>query len=115
MIFRRLLIAAMAAMLGLLYWQNRPAEQPPARPLTAPVHRASATPLHEADFIGDEVSGRMCHVSSIAPLGDVRMAAVWYAGSREGASDVAIFFSEFNGTNWSTPRVLVDCSSCRSD
>jgi predicted neuraminidase len=115
MIFRRLLIAALVAMPALLYWQSRSDERPPGRPLATTVHRTSATPLHQADFIGEEVPGRMTHVSSIAPLGDGRMAAVWYAGSREGASDVAIFFSEFHGTNWSPPQILVDRSSCRRE
>ncbi len=115
MILRRLLIAALAALLALLYWQSRPSERPPARPLAAPAHRASATPLHALDFIGEEVPGRMCHVSSITSLSDGRMAAVWYAGSREGASDIAIYFSDFNGTNWSTARVLLDAASSRRE
>ena len=116
MMLRRLLIAALAAMLVLLHWRSRREDWPSAPPLALPpAHAVANAPLHQTDFIGDEVPGRMCHVSSIAPLGDGRMAAVWYAGSREGASDVAIVFSAFNGTNWSQPRVLLDTGSCRRE
>ncbi len=66
-------------------------------------------------FIHDELPGLMAHVASIAPLAHGRMAAVWYAGSREGASDVAIFLAEFDGRQWQTPRLLVDRQSCSRD
>ena len=115
MLFRRLLIAALLAMPGLLYWQSRQSERPAPKPLAVQMHRAAAHSIHAEQFIGAEVPGRMCHVSSIAPLGGNRMAAVWYAGSREGAADVAIFWSEFNGTNWSAPRVLLDVAGCRRE
>ena len=56
---QRLIIAALAAVLGLLYWQSRREVRPAAVPLTLPTARASDTPLHQADFIGDEVPGRI--------------------------------------------------------
>jgi predicted neuraminidase len=115
MILRRLLIAALAAMLALLYWQSRQSLRSAALPLAAPVYHAATTPQHTSDFIGDEVRGQMCHVSSIAPLSDGRMAAVWYAGSREGAADVTIYFSELSRTNWSKPRVLLDAAASRRE
>ena len=44
------------------------------------------------------------HSASLAELADGRLAAVWYAGSREAAGDVAIWFSARDGSGWSAPR-----------
>jgi len=51
----------------------------------------------------------MSHVSSLSELPDGRLAATWYAGSREGAGDVAIYFSTRTpaDTRWSLPRAIV--------
>jgi predicted neuraminidase len=44
------------------------------------------------------------HAASLAELPDGRLAAAWYAGSREAAGDVAIWFSTRDGAGWSAPR-----------
>jgi predicted neuraminidase len=51
----------------------------------------------------------MSHVASIAELPDGRLTASWYAGSREGASDVAIYLSTRRPADgrWSPPRAIV--------
>ena len=51
----------------------------------------------------------MSHVASLSELPDGRLAATWYAGSREGAGDVAIYFSTRTpaDTRWSLPRAIV--------
>jgi predicted neuraminidase len=71
---------------------------------------AGEVPYFSADFVNQARPGIICHVSSIAVAGDHRLICTWYAGSREGAPDVAIysaFFEEGTGT-WTEPRVLLD-------
>ena len=56
----------------------------------------SPEPFYSASFINDEVDGTQCHASSITSAGRGRMVSVWYAGSREGAKDVALYRSFYN-------------------
>lgn len=55
----------------------------------------------------------MAHVASICELPDGALLAVWYAGSRELAEDVAVYCStRAPGENgWSAPRRIVDSIS----
>jgi predicted neuraminidase len=46
------------------------------------------------------------HAVNLAELPDGRLAAVWYAGSREAVSDVAIWMSVRDAASWSAPRVI---------
>ncbi len=74
-------------------------------------------PLFESYFINEHKGGTISHVSSIAPAGKNRMIATWYSGSREGAKDVAIYYSFFDLTakEWSSPSVLVDREQASSE
>ncbi|CAB1369233.1 sialidase family protein [Denitratisoma oestradiolicum] len=47
------------------------------------------------------------HSVSLTSLGEERIAAAWFAGSREGAEDVAILFSIFDGRGWGEPQAVV--------
>lgn len=72
------------------------------------------TPFMDQDFISPDASSGMVHVGSICEMPDGQLGAVWYGGTREGAKDVAIFFSTKNhglGTPWSAPRIIVDRAS----
>lgn len=59
----------------------------------------------------------MSHVASICELPDGRLVATWYAGSREGAGDVGIYFATkaIGDTRWSPPRAIVTRESAASD
>ena len=46
------------------------------------------------------------HAATLAELPDGRLAAAWFAGSREGAADVAIWFATRDGDGWSMPRAI---------
>lgn len=74
-----------------------PSEAPtlPTTPLLPPESRLLPNPSASA------------HSVSLAPVGQEHVAAAWFAGSREGARDVAILFATFNGRNWSDPRTAV--------
>ena len=47
-----------------------------------------------------------CHASNIALLADGRLTAVWFAGTQEGAGDVAIWQSIFDGFRWQAPEIV---------
>ncbi|MDP2793158.1 MAG: sialidase family protein [Sulfurisoma sp.] len=46
------------------------------------------------------------HAATLAELPDGRIAAAWFAGSREGARDVAILMATFDGRQWSPARPI---------
>ncbi|MDI9498999.1 MAG: exo-alpha-sialidase [Bacillota bacterium] len=50
-----------------------------------------------------------CHASTLAVLEDGSLLCAWFAGSREGAADVAIWFARRDvGGSWSAPRMVAD-------
>lgn len=51
-----------------------------------------------------------CHCASIVELENKDILAVWYAGSREGARDVAIYGSrlKYGSEKWSRVEMIVD-------
>lgn len=71
-------------------------------------------PFYSEGFVTEERPGSISHVSSISPAGNNKIACVWYAGSREGARDVAIYFSIFDEekATWTKPIILVDRGQC---
>ena len=74
-----------------------------------PVESASTTPIFRAEFIDPNPPHAMSHVASIAELPNGALVAAWYAGSREGAGDVAIYLSTRSPATgrWSPPRAIV--------
>jgi predicted neuraminidase len=49
-----------------------------------------------------------CHCASITERPQGGLLATWYAGSREGAADVAVMSAIHGGDRWEEPRVLFD-------
>ena len=72
--------------------------------------KQDTTPYFHEEFLYAPKRGKIAHASSITELKDQSLHAVWYAGSREGAKDVAIFYTskEKGEVEWGNPRVLVD-------
>jgi predicted neuraminidase len=72
--------------------------------------QVSDTPFFAENFVNQARPGMMCHVSSIAAVGADRLICTWYAGSREGAPDVALYqaFYEADAGTWTEPQVLLD-------
>ncbi len=70
----------------------------------------SREPVYLESFINDEIDGIQCHASSITSAGKNRMVSVWYAGTREGAKDVALYISFFDEkkNSWTAPGVLIN-------
>ena len=46
------------------------------------------------------------HAATLAELPDGRLAAAWFAGTREGAADVAVWFATLDAGGWSAPRAI---------
>ncbi|MCP4577285.1 MAG: exo-alpha-sialidase [Deltaproteobacteria bacterium] len=75
---------------------------------------ANHTPFMDQDFINPSSGSGTVHVGSICEMPDGQLGAIWYGGTREGAKDVAIFFSKKPqgiDTPWSAPRIIVDRAS----
>ncbi|MFY9327581.1 MAG: sialidase family protein [Georgfuchsia sp.] len=53
-------------------------------------------------------AGASAHAVSLAQRGDGKLIAAWFAGSREGAGDVAIYSSVYENNAWSAPQRIVD-------
>ncbi len=50
----------------------------------------------------------ICHASTLLVLSDESILAAWFGGSREGASDVAIYLSHYHNNQWSVPDKIAD-------
>lgn len=68
----------------------------------------AVTPTEPAFFHADllPVAGASAHAATLAQLADGRLAAAWFAGSREGAADVAVWFATLDAKGWSEPRAI---------
>lgn len=89
----------------------------PAFVTPAPMQVAGGPPFFHEEFINSDSSHPMSHVASVGELPDGRLAATWYAGSREGASDVAIYLSTRAPAEsaWSRPHAIVTRESASRD
>jgi predicted neuraminidase len=55
------------------------------------------------------------HAATLTQLADGRVAAAWFAGSAEGARDVAILMATFDGRQWSEARPIVTREQAQRD
>ena len=82
-----------------------------------PVKEAAVREQNDVMFVESIVNPSskypVSHVSSVAWLGDGRVACVWYGGSKESAKDVNIYLSIYDEAKneWSEERVLVSAYS----
>jgi predicted neuraminidase len=78
---------------------------------------AQAAPFFREEIINSNLDLPMAHVASICELPGGRLAAAWYAGSKEGARDVAIYFAtrDPDAVGWSSPRAIVTRESAQRD
>lgn len=105
----RLLPAALfIAALGAAFWRA-PAPVEPAF-VAPPVARPSKLP---ALFTAEQLprASESAHAASLAELPDGRIAAAWFAGSREGAADVAVWYSVLDKAGWRRPQPIASRES----
>ena len=108
---RWILISAAIVLNGLPWLQSahRGPRHSPSFALSAQPPPTDRAPVFSEGLIDPESTSPMSHVASLCELADGRLAAVWYAGSREGARDVAIFFAtqDVASSTWSKPRAIL--------
>lgn len=68
---------------------------------------ASMKPIIKSDFVFVHAPFNSCHASTLVHT-ESGLIAAWFAGSREGASDVKIWSSKFENKTWSIPRIIAD-------
>ena len=61
----------------------------------------------ETRFVFGTLVTASCHASTIEEVDAGRLLAAWFGGSQEGAKDVGIYMSDFDGASWSLPRQVV--------
>src|SRR6516162_3958822 len=57
-------------------------------------------------FIFEKAPFRSCHASTLVEAAEARLLAAWFGGKDEGAPDVKIWLSVFDGKKWSAPVVV---------
>jgi predicted neuraminidase len=72
-----------------------------------------ATPVFESSAMGTVAAAPHVHASTVTRLSGERLLAAWFGGSREGASDVAIYLSRWEPSSgaWGEPYPLIDRAS----
>jgi predicted neuraminidase len=113
----------LAAVIGFLHIDSRPVWAPfanstPPEIVEELVEEASlknkssskvTIPAPQADWL-PETGAPSVHAASLIALKDGAIRSFWFAGSREGAADVAIYSSVYDpqSTNWSAPTVVMN-------
>ncbi|HEY7313952.1 MAG TPA: sialidase family protein [Gemmataceae bacterium] len=59
-------------------------------------------------FIFEKAPFPSCHASTLVEVGAERLLAAWFGGKDEGAKDVKIWQSTFDGKKWSAPAVAAE-------
>ncbi|HXD85910.1 MAG TPA: sialidase family protein [Urbifossiella sp.] len=57
-------------------------------------------------FIFEKAPFKSCHASTLVELEAGRLMAAWFGGDDEGAKNVQIWSSRFDGKTWSAPAVI---------
>lgn len=69
-------------------------------------------PIFRQIHVAPNLKHNKNHVSSITFLKNNTLLCTWYAGSREGASDVSIYGAIYKNNTWATPKVIMNLSKC---
>lgn len=59
--------------------------------------------------------GASAHSVTLVELGDGRIGAAWFSGSREGAADVRIVYATFDGRSWSSAISVMERARAQHD
>src|SRR5262249_15560609 len=59
-------------------------------------------------FIFEKAPFASCHASTIVEVDSGRFVAAWFGGKDEGAADVKIWSSRFDGKSWTAPAVVAE-------
>jgi predicted neuraminidase len=64
--------------------------------------------LTKSEFLNENASYPQCHASTIVETAPGRFVAAWFGGTREGASDVGIWVTRFDGKKWLEAASVAD-------
>lgn len=95
--------ALFLAALAAAYWRA-PAPEPTLFVAPPPPSESSLPALFSSEMLPRAAASG--HAASLAQLADGRLAAAWFAGTKEGADDVAIWFSVADSGRWTPPRAI---------
>src|SRR5438270_9779316 len=73
-----------------------------------PHPRASGRKGLPAMFIFEKAPFPSCHASTVVEVAPGRLLAAWFGGKSEGAADVKVWSSSYDGKAWSAPAVLAE-------
>lgn len=100
----RLSLCLGLAVLAWTAW-HAPRPAPAAFAPPSPPPQLAATPaFFQTSLL--PVAAPSAHAASLAQLPDGTLVAAWFAGSSEGAEDVAIYLSRRLSTGWSAPEAI---------
>jgi predicted neuraminidase len=68
----------------------------------------SSPAVRLAEFLNDGAPYPQCHASTIVETSPGMLAAAWFGGTREGAPDVGIWVTRFDGRRWTAPVQVAD-------
>lgn len=108
----RLAAVAFVGALAGAFWRIPPAPAPAFAPPAYTPPGTASTPL-PAFFASAQLpqAAASAHAATLTTLPDGRLAAAWFAGSREGAADVTIWLSRLDKQGWSKPQALANRES----
>lgn len=112
-------IVASVAAIALMGWHWTILEPVVSAPFVAEASQvagpADARPFHAATFASaEDPATPHTHASSAIATRPGELTAFWYAGSGEGAADVAIYLSTLSHGQWSPQRAVVDRASAQA-
>ncbi|MFV1993087.1 MAG: exo-alpha-sialidase [Acidiferrobacterales bacterium] len=89
----------------------------PANSIASVASAGSDTSIYSESFIFPKGLNAYNHASSLIELNNGQILAVWYGGSREGATDVRIYKSVFDPENssWSKPEAIIGAAKVSRD
>jgi predicted neuraminidase len=104
-----LVLALVVLALGAAFARTRGRTSSPAFLVRWPTETASEAPRFESRFVSTR-PGTHTHAACLVELGDGRVRAFWYVGSREGAADVEIHTAVYDAVQdrWSGERTVAD-------
>jgi len=87
----------------------------PTKPISRDASALANRGTTDADTVLLPNLGATAHSVSLALLPDGRVAAAWFAGSREGAPDVAVVMSILDKHAWSEPHAIMQRETVQRD
>ena len=94
-----LFVLALAAAAWRAPYPAAPAFVPPPPAVTDPAPSYFSSALLPT-------AAPSAHAAALAELADGRIAAAWFAGTREGAADVAVWYATLGAVGWTAPRAI---------